>query len=158
MTCQGWQKCIFCHEISSCPQHSCLHKRLLVLGLILRGPHQGVLVFSVNMNHFYFRFPIMLFYTCQCGFYINSTAALLIWETRRKDFSVMMSHHAITVVWHTHTLQGNNSVFALVLWVVRQQYIIYTQILFQFHHCLKSVENLIFLTLYVPTICHSHVF
>ncbi|KAG6779437.1 hypothetical protein POTOM_015818 [Populus tomentosa] len=43
-------------------------------------------------------FPIMLFYMCQCGFYIYSIAALLIWETRRKDFSVMMSHHVITVI------------------------------------------------------------
>ncbi|KAK4757473.1 hypothetical protein SAY87_018774 [Trapa incisa] len=41
--------------------------------------------------------PLMLFYMCQCGFYIYSIAALLLWETRRKDFSVMMSHHVITV-------------------------------------------------------------
>ncbi|KAL2937654.1 LAG1 longevity assurance-like protein 2 [Bienertia sinuspersici] len=33
---------------------------------------------------------------CQCGFYIYSIAALCIWETRRKDFAVMMSHHVIT--------------------------------------------------------------
>lgn len=47
---------------------------------------------------FHFRFPVMLFYMCQCGFYIYSIAALLMWETRRKDFSVMMSHHVITVI------------------------------------------------------------
>ncbi|KAF5448150.1 hypothetical protein F2P56_028708 [Juglans regia] len=41
--------------------------------------------------------PLRLFYMCQCGFYIYSIAALLTWETRRKDFSVMMSHHVITV-------------------------------------------------------------
>ncbi|KAG2704200.1 hypothetical protein I3760_06G173800 [Carya illinoinensis] len=41
--------------------------------------------------------PLKLFYMCQCGFYIYSIAALLTWETRRKDFSVMMSHHVITV-------------------------------------------------------------
>nr|KJB79304.1 hypothetical protein B456_013G043800 [Gossypium raimondii] len=35
---------------------------------------------------------------CQCGFYIYSIAALLTWETRRKDFAVMMSHHVITVI------------------------------------------------------------
>ncbi|KAK0580301.1 hypothetical protein LWI29_000492 [Acer saccharum] len=40
--------------------------------------------------------PIKLFYMCQLGFYIYSIAALLTWETRRKDFSVMMSHHVIT--------------------------------------------------------------
>ncbi|KAJ6716626.1 hypothetical protein OIU74_009207 [Salix koriyanagi] len=44
------------------------------------------------------RFPVMLFYMCQCGFYIYSIAALLMWETRRKDFAVMMSHHVITVL------------------------------------------------------------
>ncbi|KAG2704489.1 hypothetical protein I3843_05G006300 [Carya illinoinensis] len=41
--------------------------------------------------------PLRLFYMCQCGFYTYSIAALLTWETRRKDFSVMMSHHVITV-------------------------------------------------------------
>ncbi|XP_062175837.1 ceramide synthase LOH2 [Alnus glutinosa] len=41
--------------------------------------------------------PLKLYYMCQCGFYIYSIAALLTWETRRKDFSVMMSHHVITV-------------------------------------------------------------
>ncbi|KAG9450982.1 hypothetical protein H6P81_010947 [Aristolochia fimbriata] len=42
--------------------------------------------------------PLQLFYMCQCGFYIYSIAALLTWETRRKDFSIMMSHHIITVI------------------------------------------------------------
>ena len=42
--------------------------------------------------------PIVIFYMCQCGFYIYSIAAILVWETRRKDFSVMFSHHLITVV------------------------------------------------------------
>ncbi|VFQ72537.1 unnamed protein product [Cuscuta campestris] len=41
---------------------------------------------------------IALVYMCQCGFYIYSIAALLVWETRRKDFAVMMSHHIITVM------------------------------------------------------------
>ncbi|KDP42279.1 hypothetical protein JCGZ_01603 [Jatropha curcas] len=44
------------------------------------------------------RLPLKLFYMCQCGFYIYSIAALLTWETRRKDFAVMMSHHVITVM------------------------------------------------------------
>lgn len=43
------------------------------------------------------KFSLELLYMCQCGFYIYSIAALLLWETRRKDFSVMMSHHIITV-------------------------------------------------------------
>ncbi|KAM1106322.1 hypothetical protein ACFX13_003260 [Malus domestica] len=42
--------------------------------------------------------PLKLFYMCQLGFYSYSIAALLTWETRRKDFSVMMSHHVITVL------------------------------------------------------------
>ncbi|XP_057965189.1 ceramide synthase LOH2 isoform X2 [Malania oleifera] len=45
-----------------------------------------------------FRIPLKLFYMCQCGFYMYSIAALLTWETRRKDFSVMMSHHIVTVI------------------------------------------------------------
>lgn len=43
------------------------------------------------------RFQLTLFYTFQCGFYIYSVAALLVWETRRKDFSVMMTHHIVTI-------------------------------------------------------------
>ncbi|EFH70467.1 hypothetical protein ARALYDRAFT_891879 [Arabidopsis lyrata subsp. lyrata] len=38
------------------------------------------------------------FYMCQCGFYVYSVAALLEWETRRKDFAVMMSHHIVTII------------------------------------------------------------
>ncbi|GAB2278008.1 Ceramide synthase loh2 [Dionaea muscipula] len=44
------------------------------------------------------KLPIKLYYMCQCGFYLYSIAALLTWETRRKDFAVMMSHHVITVI------------------------------------------------------------
>ncbi|XVF01258.1 hypothetical protein REPUB_Repub04eG0072500 [Reevesia pubescens] len=44
------------------------------------------------------KLPLSLYYMCQCGFYIYSIAALLTWETRRKDFAVMMSHHVITVI------------------------------------------------------------
>ncbi|KAJ9159576.1 hypothetical protein P3X46_025078 [Hevea brasiliensis] len=44
------------------------------------------------------KLPLKLFYMCQCGFYIYSIAALLTWETRRKDFAVMMSHHVVTVI------------------------------------------------------------
>uniref|UniRef100_A0A0D6R6F8 TLC domain-containing protein n=1 Tax=Araucaria cunninghamii TaxID=56994 RepID=A0A0D6R6F8_ARACU len=43
------------------------------------------------------KFPLKFFYMCQCGFYIYSIGALLIWETRRKDFTIMMSHHVVTV-------------------------------------------------------------
>ncbi|KAL7136355.1 hypothetical protein ABFS83_10G024800 [Erythranthe nasuta] len=44
------------------------------------------------------KLPLKLIYMCQCGFYTYSIAALLAWETRRKDFSVMMSHHIVTVI------------------------------------------------------------
>ncbi|KAI4375985.1 hypothetical protein MLD38_013790 [Melastoma candidum] len=41
---------------------------------------------------------LKLYYMCQCAFYLYSIAVLLKWETRRKDFAVMMSHHVITVI------------------------------------------------------------
>ncbi|XP_041995341.1 ceramide synthase LOH2-like [Salvia splendens] len=44
------------------------------------------------------KLSVKLIYMCQCGFYLYSIAALLTWETRRKDFSVMMSHHIVTVI------------------------------------------------------------
>ncbi|XP_031384134.1 LAG1 longevity assurance homolog 2 [Punica granatum] len=44
------------------------------------------------------KLPLKLFYMCQCGFYVYSIAALLLWETRRKDHAVMMSHHVVTVI------------------------------------------------------------
>ncbi|XP_078432596.1 LAG1 homolog 2 [Wolffia australiana] len=44
------------------------------------------------------KFMVKLFYLCQCGFYIYSIAALLLWETRRKDFFIMLSHHIVTTV------------------------------------------------------------
>ncbi|KAK6916449.1 TRAM/LAG1/CLN8 homology domain [Dillenia turbinata] len=44
------------------------------------------------------KLSLQLFYMCQCGFYVYSIGALIAWETRRKDFSVMMSHHVITVI------------------------------------------------------------
>ncbi|KAL9174176.1 hypothetical protein ABFS82_02G034600 [Erythranthe guttata] len=43
------------------------------------------------------KLALKLIYMCQCGFYIYSIFALVAWETRRKDFSVMMSHHVVTV-------------------------------------------------------------
>ncbi|PIN10399.1 Protein transporter of the TRAM (translocating chain-associating membrane) superfamily [Handroanthus impetiginosus] len=44
------------------------------------------------------KLSLKLIYMIQCGFYIYSIAALLLWETRRKDFAVMMSHHVVTVI------------------------------------------------------------
>ncbi|XP_077213251.1 LAG1 homologue 2 [Tasmannia lanceolata] len=47
---------------------------------------------------------LKLYYMSQCGFYIYSIVALLTWETRRKDFSIMMSHHIVTVIliWYSY--------------------------------------------------------
>ncbi|KAJ6822305.1 ASC1-like protein 3 [Iris pallida] len=60
---------------------------------------------STDTNQYFRGWPnqelkcsLKLFYMCQCGFYMYSIAALLTWETRRKDFSIMMSHHIITSV------------------------------------------------------------
>ncbi|KAF8377538.1 hypothetical protein HHK36_030920 [Tetracentron sinense] len=44
------------------------------------------------------KFSLKLYYMCECGFYIYSIVALLTWETRRKDFTIMMSHHVVTVI------------------------------------------------------------
>ncbi|KAL5714162.1 sphingosine N-acyltransferase [Ranunculus cassubicifolius] len=41
---------------------------------------------------------VKLYYMCQCGFYVYGIGALLTWETRRKDFSIMMSHHIVTII------------------------------------------------------------
>ncbi|KAL3687661.1 hypothetical protein R1sor_013970 [Riccia sorocarpa] len=43
------------------------------------------------------KFKMKVLYVVQCGFYIFSVGALLFWETRRKDFGVMMTHHFVTV-------------------------------------------------------------
>eukprot|EP00249_Psilotum_nudum_P028531 c3782_g1_i1 orf=303-917(+) len=42
--------------------------------------------------------PLKLYYTSQCGFYIYNVLSLLIWEARKKDFSVMMAHHLVALV------------------------------------------------------------
>jgi ceramide synthetase len=49
------------------------------------------------------RLKMKLLYTGQCGFYVYSVAALLVWETRRKDFGVMMTHHIITIFLITYS-------------------------------------------------------
>ncbi|KAG0558995.1 hypothetical protein KC19_10G070900 [Ceratodon purpureus] len=43
------------------------------------------------------KFKLKVLYAFQCGFYVYSIAALVVWETRRKDFGVMMTHHVITI-------------------------------------------------------------
>lgn len=62
------------------------------------------------------KYKLKLYYIGQCAFYIYSVAALLFWETRRKDFSVMMTHHIVTIglVGYSYTT-GNFRVGSVVL-------------------------------------------
>lgn len=70
-----------------------------VLAAIYQEPWFGdVKECFTGWPHQELKLPVKLIYMCQCGFYIYSIAALLTWETRRKDFSVMMSHHIVTVI------------------------------------------------------------
>ncbi|KAG5222692.1 LAG1 longevity assurance [Salix suchowensis] len=49
---------------------------------------------SESMWEVYILCYLMLFYMCQCGFYIYSIAALLMWETRRKDLlTIILALH-----------------------------------------------------------------
>lgn len=73
--------------------------QLWVISIIQQEP------WSLNTKEYFkgwpnqeINFSLKLFYMCQCGFYIYSIAALLTWETRRKDFAIMMSHHVITSI------------------------------------------------------------
>eukprot|EP00897_Mesotaenium_endlicherianum_P002275 jgi/Mesen1/2075/ME000151S01335 len=59
---------------------------------------------------------LKIYYTAQCGFYVYSVAALLFWETRRKDFGVMMTHHVVTVILLGYSyITGNFRVGSIVL-------------------------------------------
>ena len=44
------------------------------------------------------RLKLKAVYMYAAGFYVYSIFDLLLWETRRKDFGVMMSHHVATIV------------------------------------------------------------
>lgn len=44
------------------------------------------------------KLPLKLYYTSEFGFYLYGIVALIVWETRRKDFGVMVSHHVITLL------------------------------------------------------------
>lgn len=69
-----------------------------VLAITYREPwFRDITAYFRDWENQKIKFSLELVYMCQCGFYIYSIAALLLWETRRKDFSVMMSHHIITV-------------------------------------------------------------
>ncbi|PHT94883.1 ASC1-like protein 3 [Capsicum annuum] len=64
----------------------------------------------------YFRAGVKLIYMCQCGFYIYSIAFFLIWETQRKDFVVMMSHHIVTVILISFSyISSTNFIWIVIL-------------------------------------------
>ncbi|CAL0312122.1 unnamed protein product [Lupinus luteus] len=71
---------------------------LFILKIIYNEPWftDTTLYFKDWPNH-ELKSPLKIYYMCECGFYIYSIAAILTWETRRKDFGVMFSHHVITV-------------------------------------------------------------
>eukprot|EP00271_Cylindrocystis_brebissonii_P014707 TRINITY_DN36179_c0_g1_i1.p1 TRINITY_DN36179_c0_g1~~TRINITY_DN36179_c0_g1_i1.p1 ORF type:complete len:301 (-),score=54.61 TRINITY_DN36179_c0_g1_i1:58-960(-) len=50
----------------------------------------GGAAFSIKAN-------LKLYAIGQFGFYVYGVLALLFWETRRKDFEVMMTHHVATI-------------------------------------------------------------
>ena len=45
-----------------------------------------------------FSFDVKFYYMCELGYYLQGIVSLLVWETRRKDFGVMMAHHVVTVI------------------------------------------------------------
>jgi hypothetical protein len=80
--------CIYKEE-----QNLSLSYAITVLSLLMALRSDRKFCSAVEMG----RYQLKLFYSLQCGFYIYSVVALVVWETRRKDFSVMMSHHIITI-------------------------------------------------------------
>ena len=44
-----------------------------------------------------FSFDVKAYYMIELGYYLQGIVSLLFWETRRKDFKVMMTHHIVTV-------------------------------------------------------------
>ncbi|KAI4990855.1 hypothetical protein ZWY2020_039226 [Hordeum vulgare] len=58
----------------------------------------GNLFIIFLQNCFHYLLKLKAVYMYAAGFYVYSIFDLLFWETRRKDFGVMMSHHVATVV------------------------------------------------------------
>ncbi|CAA7048314.1 unnamed protein product [Microthlaspi erraticum] len=72
---------------------------ICVLGLVYLEPWFGdIKLYFDGWPKQELKSSLRLYYMCQCGFYVYSVAALIAWETRRKDFAVMMSHHIITII------------------------------------------------------------
>jgi len=45
-----------------------------------------------------FTFDVKLYYILELGYYLQAIFSLVFWETRRKDFAVMMGHHIVTII------------------------------------------------------------
>ncbi|KAM7251733.1 hypothetical protein ACFE04_023616 [Oxalis oulophora] len=72
---------------------------IFILAIIFKEPwFTDIKLYFYGWPNQHLKFPLKVVYMCQCGFYLYSIGALLAWETRRKDFAVMMSHHIITVI------------------------------------------------------------
>ncbi|CAH2036258.1 unnamed protein product [Thlaspi arvense] len=72
---------------------------IFVLRLVYQEPWFGdIKLYFDGWPNQELKSSLKLYYMCQCGFYVYSVAALVAWETRRKDFAVMMSHHIITII------------------------------------------------------------
>ncbi|CAL9059378.1 unnamed protein product [Musa banksii] len=91
-----WSKVVKCSE-SMWKLTYYVTVQIWVLSIIKQEP------WSLDTKEYFKGWPnqemkssLKLFYMCQCGFYVYSIAALIAWETRRKDFSIMMSHHVVT--------------------------------------------------------------
>ncbi|GHP09378.1 hypothetical protein PPROV_000811300 [Pycnococcus provasolii] len=56
-------------------------------------------------------------YAAELGFYVASIGMLLVWEVRRKDFAVMLTHHVITslLIFHSWTLHFMRVGLAILL-------------------------------------------
>ncbi|KAG9155616.1 hypothetical protein Leryth_017038 [Lithospermum erythrorhizon] len=72
---------------------SCTQKKIFITNCL-----NDVTLFFRGWPNQELKSSIKIIYMCQCGFYTYSIAALLTWETRRKDFAVMMAHHVVTVI------------------------------------------------------------
>ncbi len=65
-----------------------------------------------------FPLAVKVYYAIELGFYVQALFSLVFWETRRKDFAVMMLHHVVTLALifyshHTTLLRIGTMVFLL---------------------------------------------
>lgn len=71
---------------------------MCVLPLLLRVLHSQplnimLMIYTTTNN----RPAVEQLYRIHTGFYMVSVLMLMLWETRRKDFPVMLAHHVVTL-------------------------------------------------------------